>query len=307
MIHDKTDFEVLIVGGSYAGLAAAMALGRSLRKVLIIDSGKPCNQQTPHAHNFLTQDGVAPGAIAAQAKEQVLQYETVEYINGLVTSVNKKLNQFEVSTGEGQTFSASKILFATGVKDLMPPIKGFAECWGISVLHCPYCHGYEVRNENLGILANGEAAFEMGKLIQHWAGALTLFTNGKPTLSAEQIDFIEQMNIKIIDTEIEELVHDSGYLKHVLLQDGTTVDLTAMFSKIDFEQHCKIPLDLGCAMTEHGHLEVDTFQKTSVDGIFAAGDNATPMRALSLAISSGTKVGAFINVELIKEQLAQVG
>ena len=138
----RNHFDVIIIGGSYSGLSAAMSLGRSLRQVLVIDSGLPCNKQTPHSHNFITQDGEKPAVISAKAKLQVDIYKTVQFFNGLAVKAFKKNKGFEITTESGDVFTSRKVLFATGVKDLLPEINGFAECWGISVLHCPYCHGY---------------------------------------------------------------------------------------------------------------------------------------------------------------------
>ncbi|MCU0337011.1 MAG: NAD(P)/FAD-dependent oxidoreductase, partial [Sediminibacterium sp.] len=170
--------DVIIIGGSYAGLSAGMALGRALRNVLIIDSGKPCNIQTPHSHNFLTQDGKTPKEIANLAKRQVEEYKTVKFFDGLAIKGKKIENGFEIEAENGNIFSAKKLIFATGVKDIMPKIKGFSECWGISIIHCPYCHGYEYSKDKTGVLANGETAFEIGKLISNWTKDLTIFTNG---------------------------------------------------------------------------------------------------------------------------------
>ena len=158
-------FDVIIIGGSYSGLSAGLALGRSLRSVLIIDSGKPCNRQTPHSHNFLTQDGQTPAAIAAVGRQQVEKYETVKFFSGLATGGRKTSSGFEIQTDSGRNFTARKLIFASGIRDIMPAIDGFAECWGISVIHCPYCHGYEVRNQPTGILGNGEYAYEFSSFI----------------------------------------------------------------------------------------------------------------------------------------------
>src|SRR5690606_24367400 len=147
---DIKDFEVIIIGGSYAGLSAAMALGRALRHVLIIDGGQPCNKQTPHSHNFITQDGKTPKEISSLAKQQVEEYETIKFYKGLAANATKTDKGFKITTDTNDTFTAKKLIFATGLKDIMPGIIGFAECWGISVNHCPYCHGYEYRNKNTG-------------------------------------------------------------------------------------------------------------------------------------------------------------
>ena len=185
-MKDNQQFDVIIVGGSYSGLAAAMALGRALRKVLVIDSGKPCNWQTPHSHNFLTQDGKSPKEISSLAKHQVAQYNTVQFFDGLAINGVKTNGSFEIHTDSSKIFTARKLIFATGVKDLIPDISGFAESWGISVLHCPYCHGYEVKHEITGILGNGNYGYEFSGLISNWTKELTLYTNGPSTLTAEQ-------------------------------------------------------------------------------------------------------------------------
>ena len=142
MSHTKI-FDVIIIGGSYAGLSAAMALGRSLRNVLIIDSELPCNIQTPHSHNFITQDGKIPQEIISLARHQVEKYATIKYHKGLAINGLKMENGFVITTSTNDTFTSKKLIFATGVKDIMPDIDGFAACWGISVIHCPYCHGYD--------------------------------------------------------------------------------------------------------------------------------------------------------------------
>src|SRR5690606_33588214 len=130
LMTDNKNFDVIIIGGSYAGLSAAMALGRSLRNVLIIDSGKPCNRYTPHSHNFITQDGAVPGVIAAKAKEQVLKYDTVKFLEGYAAEGKKTENGFEIAVESGERCSTQKLIFATGVKDIFPDIKGFQDCWG---------------------------------------------------------------------------------------------------------------------------------------------------------------------------------
>lgn len=296
-------FDVVIVGGSYAGLSAAMTLGRSLRTVLIIDSGKPCNRQTPYSHNFITQDGVKPKELFEKAKRQVLEYNTVQFLNDLVISTAKISNGFEIETKLKEKIKAKKVLFSTGVKDIMPNIKGFKESWGISILHCPYCHGYEVANKNLGIIANGKTAFELCTLIQNWSKNLTLFTNGKSELTEEQIELISKLKITIVEKEIEELIHLHGNIENISFKDGSKTKIEAIFSRVPFIQHCKIPIELSCKTTESGHFEVDFFQKTNIDGVYAAGDNSSPFRAVSIATSSGTIAGAAINKELINESL----
>lgn len=299
---NSRNFDVIIIGGSYTGLSAAMALGRALRNVLIIDSGLPCNRQTPHSHNFLTQDGEKPNLLAEKAKKQVLNYNTVKFHNDLAINGTKTEDGFVITTQTGKEFIAQKLIFATGIRDIMPNIKGFSECWGISVIHCPYCHGYEVRNEKTGILANGNFAFHYAQLIHNWTKNLTVFTNGKTSLTQEQIDKISKHNIPIIEKEIAYLEHQDGNIQQIVFTDNTTFELKAIYSRPAFEQHCKIPKMLGCELTEQGLLKVDMFQKTSVPNIFACGDNSSPMRSVANAVATGTFAGAMVNNIIIEEE-----
>jgi thioredoxin reductase len=300
-MEDSKRFDVIIIGGSYAGLSAAMALGRSLKKVLIIDSGKPCNRQTPHSHNFITQDGLPPKQIADAAKDQVLKYSTVTFHEDLAIGAVKAENDFIISTQRGESFAASKLLFATGISDQMLDITGFAECWGISVLHCPYCHGYEVKHKPIGVIANGDLGFEFSRLIYNWSKNLVLLTNGESTLTLEQTEKIKQHNIEIIEKEIMEIEHNQGYITDVVFKDGSKQKLSAVFAKVGFNQRSTLPEQLGCSINEQGFITVDDFQRTTIPGIYAAGDNTTMFRALSAATAGGTKAGAMINKELIEE------
>lgn len=295
-------FDVIIIGGSYSGLAAGMALGRALKRVLIIDSEKPCNEQTPHSHNFLTQDGKTPTEIANLGKEQVQMYKTVTFLNGLATSGRKRNDFYEIQVASGETFQAHKLIFATGIRDAMPDIDGFSACWGISVLHCPYCHGYEVRNEKTGILGNGEYGYELSRLISNWTNGLTLFTNGTATLTVEQREKLEKHHIKIVEKKVERLEHTNGYLQNIIFTDGTKSSVKAIYSRNSFEQHCSIPQSLGCELNDEGYIKVDHFQETTVSGVFACGDNTTRIRTVANAVAMGTTAGMTASKKMILEQ-----
>ncbi|WP_440134852.1 NAD(P)/FAD-dependent oxidoreductase [Chitinophaga sancti] len=301
------DFEVIIVGGSYAGLQAGMTLGRARRNVLIIDSGKPCNAQTPHSHNFLTRDGETPAAIAKIAREQLKAYTTVQLRQGMAINAEKTGHGFSITTAAGEIFTTKKLIITTGIKDLLPEIPGVAECWGISVIHCPYCHGYEVANQPTGILGNGEGGFETVKLIQHWTKDLTLFTNGPATLSDEMQAQIRRKNIQIVETPVKGIIHENGHLSEVELSDGTKVPLKALYARLPFVQHSEIPAQLGCAFTETGYIQVGDFGKTSIEGVYAAGDNCSMMRGVANAVAGGLAAAAFVNRELIWEEFDNAG
>ncbi|MGE8553802.1 MAG: NAD(P)/FAD-dependent oxidoreductase [Chryseobacterium jejuense] len=300
-MHNK-NFDVIIIGGSYAGLSAGMSLVRSLRNVLIIDEGKPCNRQTPHSHNFVTHDGKTPKEIAALAKADVEQYKTVDFFDGKVVKLMKNTDGFEAEVSSCEKFYAKKIILASGVKDIMPDITGFAECWGISVIHCPYCHGYEVKNEVTGILADGDIAFEFSKLVFNMTQKLTLFTNGKSTLSKEQIKKLKDHEINLNEDEMDRIEHENGQIQKVVFKNGNTVALKALYAKIPFKQNVEVSESLNYELTEYGFIKVDFMQKTTVPGLFACGDNVTMMRSVASAVAQGNLAGAMVNKELSEEE-----
>lgn len=295
-------FDVIIIGGSYAGLSAAMALGRSLRNVLIIDSGLPCNRQTPHSHNFLTQDNKTPKEISMLAMQQVEKYSSVKFYKGFASIGTKKADGFEIITDTKDKFRAKKLIFATGIKDIMLDIKGFAECWGISIIHCPYCHGYEYRNQDTAILANGGNAFHLASLVNNLTDKITILTTGKADFSSEQFDKLNKHHVKIIETKISEFDNKNGDIQNVVFTDNTAISFDAVYAAVPFIQHSEIPVALGCELSEHGYIKVDDFQKTTIQGIYACGDNTNMMRSIANAVYSGNLTGAVVNGELSNEE-----
>jgi thioredoxin reductase len=295
-------YDVIIVGGSYSGLAAAMALGRALRTVLVIDSGIPCNQQTPHSHNFLTRDGSTPREIALIAKGQVQQYDTVTFLNDIAVNGNKIENGFEIHTVSTKTFFGVKLIFATGVRDLLPDIKGLSECWGKSALHCPYCHGYEMKNKRTGIIGSGERGFELVRLISNWTEYLTLFTNGKSNMASEEKLQLQNRHIRIVESAIEGLEHAEGFVQNIVFQDQSKEPVEAIYIRPPFEQHSLIPEMMGCELTEDGYLKIDAGSETSVNGIYAVGDAVSRIRTVANAVAMGTAAGMAIGRHLVLEQ-----
>jgi thioredoxin reductase len=303
-MENQQTFDVIIIGGSYAGLSAALALGRSLRKVLVIDNGNPCNAQAPESHNFITQDGETPFAIREKAKAQVNTYATVHFLEDTVTDAAVAGNSFTVTTKTKGSLSAKKLLFATGIIDTIPNIEGFAECWGKSILHCPYCHGYEVAGKKLGVIGNGDMGFEMAKTICHWAGELTLFTNGTSTLSNEEVLLLNSHNIKVVENEICAIEHNNGFATQLTFSDTEPEYIHALFTQLPFVQQCSIPEKMGCEFTEHGFIQISKTMETSIPGVYAAGDCLTLFRSVANAVAAGNKAGATINKQFIAEAFA---
>ncbi len=301
MMIQNMDFDVVIIGGSYAGLSAAMALGRSRRGTLIIDAGDPCNKQTPHSHNFLTQDGVQPEVIASIGREQVLQYPTVQFYTGIAEEIKLLENGwFEVSV-PNRSVRSRKVIIATGLRDIMPSIPGFSECWGRTVIHCPYCHGYEVRDQKTGILAQGDMIMEMVRLIDHWTKDLTLFTNGPAEIADEDRQLILNKGVAIMEQPIREVIHKEGKLQHLVLEDGTKRSLLALYARVKTEQKSPFATMLGCNIGPMGLIETSMVGQTNVTGVYAAGDCTHPMRSVATAVASGNLAGAMLNKELIDE------
>lgn len=297
----KPLYDVIIIGGSYAGLSAAMALGRSLKNTLIIDNGIPCNRQTPHSHNFITQDGEKPKVIAERAREQVAQYKSIEFLNAKAIKGKKLEGKFEIQTEEGDKIFAKKLIFATGIKDLLPEIKGFTACWGISVIHCPYCHGYEFKGKKTAIMIDNEKAFHIAQLVNNLTDNITILTSGKTYFSDVQRQKLKDHHIDIIDKEVLEIVHHLGNVNAVTFTDGSQVPFDAIYASVPFIQHSQMPQELGCELNEQGYIKTDSFQMTNIEGVFACGDNTSPMRSVANAVAAGNLTGAMVNYILTEE------
>ena len=300
-MEEINTYEVIIIGGSYAGLSAAMTLGRSLRTVLIIDADSPCNRVANHAHNLIGFDGESPENIAAKARQQVLKYHTVTYINAAAVAMSGRENEFEVVTDSGLHFGAKKVLLTTGVTDIIPEIVGLDKCWGKSAVHCPYCHGYEIADYKIGIVMHGDAAFEMAKSIRQWSKDLIILSNGNDDFSEEHLTYFDQKNIPIYKQIITEVKHENGNVNSVSFEDNSAIALQALFIRPGIKQQMDIPLQMGCNFDEHGFIEVDDTKSTNIPGMFAAGDNTTATRTLSTAIAAGTIAGIHINKELTEQ------
>ena len=232
----------------------------------------------------------------------MLAYNTVRFMNGTAVYATKSENGFVVTTNEGQQFESKKLVLATGIKDNMPGIKGFVECWGISVVHCPYCHGYELRDKKTAIMAKGERAFHLASLVNNLTNNITILSSGKHELNDEQIARLLRHNIQIIETDVAAIDHNDGQVTRVVFADQTRIAFDAVYAAVPFSQHSEIPAKLGCAFTEQGHIIVDASCRTTVGGVFACGDNSAMMRSVANAVYTGNLTGAMINKELTDEQ-----
>lgn len=282
--------DVIIVGGSYAGLAAAMQLGRARRDVLVIDGGKRRNATVEHAHGLLGFDGEAPVAIAARARQQVRAYSTVKFVDGDVTDARREGDGFVVRTKDA-TFSSRKLILATGVRDELPEIPGLRERWGKTAFSCPYCDGYERKLGKLGVVASAEIAPHYATIVSQWGSDTTLFADVDPP-----------RGVRVERDPIAE-VRDAPAGIEVVTRSGKRYELAGLF----VGTHVHLPGDFAKSLG----LELDTFPngsfyktdprtgETSVSGVFAAGDATSPQHALSFAIAAGARAGIGAHTSLV--------
>lgn len=298
----KKQIEVIIIGGSFAGLSAALTLGRSLTPTLVIDAGNPCNAPTPHAHNLLTHDGKIPAEISMLGKKDVEKYDHVEFLHDTVLSIQQTSQGFELQTLGALNLSAQQIIFASGVKDILPEIPGFAQCWGKTIIHCPYCHGYEAKDTKAGIFGKGEQAFEKAKMIYHWNKNLSLFANGPHELTLQQLKVLEQMSIPVVEKKITSFKEDKGILQGIKFTNDEFIPLANLYAIIPTQQPHTLASSMGVDISEGGHITTNEFQMTNIPNILAAGDGTTPMRSLSQAIAQGNIAGVVANRNYLQKK-----
>ncbi len=293
-------FDVIIIGGGTAGLSAALTLGRSRKRTLVCGSGAPRNALSPEAHNFFTRDGTSPMELLRIGHEQLVPYGSVEFRPEQAVHAYQRDDIFEVTLESGAQVEARRLLLATGVTDELPAIEGLQELWGVSALHCPYCHGWEVQDEPIALLGNGEVGFDLAILIKGWSHDLVLCTDGIADLTEEQRLLLLKNNIPVREERIACFEGKDGHLETIVFEDGSVLSRSAIFLRAPQRQRSNLPELLGCDI-EGSFVKVDMFGRTSVRGIYAAGDMGTPMHQLSHAAYTGVCAGTFLNKELLDE------
>jgi len=291
-------FDVIIVGGSYAGISAALQLARARRKVLVIDAGQRRNRFARNAHGFLAQDGTDPALIARQAREQLLAYPTVEWLAQAAVEGSKADQGFAVTCADGQTFTGARLILATGVVDELPDVPGLQERWGRSVVHCPYCHGYEMGGAAIGVLAASPLAMHHALLVPDW-GPTTLFLNQVFEPDAEQQAMLDKRGVVV---EREAVISVGGEHAEVTLASGRVIALAGLFTQPRTRIASPLAQQLGCAL-EAGptgdFIKVDALRETSVPGVFACGDAAVAAGNVAIAVGDGARTGGAAHQSLI--------
>lgn len=294
-------YDAIVIGGSFAGLSAAINIARARCTVCIIDTGLPRNRFAAASHGFFGRDGARPTEMIAQARAQVLAYPTVTFVNGeAITARKEATGEFTIGLASGEMLAASRIVLAHGVQDVLPEIPGLRERWGESVLHCPYCHGYECSGRQLGVLRTKPTSVHQALLISEW-GPLTYFLNGVDDLDENDRAALENRDITIEPAPIAELLGESSHLESIRLQDGRTRAIDALF----LAPNTRMPglaEQLGCAFDETLNgtvIRTDSMKQTTIPGVFAAGDAVTPMWNATLASADGVMAGAALHRSLV--------
>lgn len=282
-------YDAIVIGGSFAGLSAAMQLARARRRVLVIDAGLPRNRFAAASHGFFGQDGRAPETIIDEARRQVLAYPTARFVKGEATAARKLSEGFEVILADGEAHRATRLVLATGVADQLSDLPGLRERWGVSVLHCPYCHGYEVSGRRIGVLQSPHRAL----LLADW-GPVTLFLNGVAEPDDATLEQLWNRGVTIERTAVSGLLGDAPELSGVQLADGRIAPVTALFTGFATAMASPLAEALGCAFHDGPIgpiVTTDDRKQTSVPGVYAAGDMAIPMTNATLASADGVMAG----------------
>lgn len=290
-------FDVAIVGGSYAGMSAAMQVARARKNIVVIDSGRRRNRFAPFSHGFLGQDGRPPEAIAGDARAQLLAYPTVTWVDHAAAEADIVNGGFAIRTVDGQSFATKRVVLATGVVDDLPDIPGLAERWGKSVFHCPYCHGYELDRGRLGVLAVGPVSMHQAMLIPEW-GETTLFTNDTFELDARQQDELAARGVAVETTPVA-AISDTATVR---LTDGRGLVLDGLFTAPTTRMASPLAEQLGCAFDAGpvgSFIRTDVQKQTSVAGVFACGDAARAAGSVALAVGDGAIAGTAAHRSLI--------
>jgi thioredoxin reductase len=300
------DFDVVIIGAGSAGLSAALVLGRCLRRVLVCDGGAPRNAPSPAVQGFFTRDGTKPAQLLTLGLHELERYNTVEVRTARVTAIVRQGKQFELTaegeTGRSRTFTARKILLATGVEDELPPLDGMRELWGTGVLHCPYCHGWEVRDQPLAVYGQGKTATGLALLVSRWSRDVVVCTDGPGNLTANARRRLRQQGIRVREESITRLEAGPKDSVRVVFETGEPLARRAMFLHAHQHQRTNLAELAGCRLTSKGAVWVDKNTRTSQPGIYAAGDTTPGTQQAILAAAQGAQAAVHLNEQLTREE-----
>ncbi len=299
-------YDVVVIGGGAAGLSAALVLSRARRRIAVIDSGEPRNAPAAHMHGFLGWDGASPAALLKQGRQEVTSYGG-ELFSGTVTDLRavtgENAHRFEVTVSDGGSLFARRVLVTTGLRDEIPDIAGVRERWGRDLLHCPYCHGYEVRDQPVGVLGGTPEAVAHALLIRQWSHDVVFFTHTGALTAADREQLVARA-IGVVDGPVARLVVEDDRLTGVELESGQVVHRTAVFVRPQFIPNSDLLVRLGCATHDNGWVIADSGGATSVPGVWVAGNAANPRAQVVTAAGEGSAAAIAMNNHLAEEDTA---
>jgi thioredoxin reductase len=292
--------DVIVAGGGAAGLSAALVLGRARRRTLVVDDGHPRNAPSPAAHSVFTRDGTPPAELLETARAQLAPYDSVVFRRGRIVTAAGEPGGASVVLADGSVHRSRQLLLSTGVRDELPPIQGLAGLWGRGVLHCPYCHGWEVRDAPLAVHGAGATAMQLVSLLLQWSRDVVLCTGGPAGLAAEEREALGRHGVRIIETPVIRL-EGNGRLERIGFADGSSLSRAALFLRPPQRPAGDLFRQLGCELTEAGFVSIGADHRTSVPGIYAAGDVTTPFQQVIVAAASGAEAAIAMNRALADE------
>ncbi|AVS65045.1 NAD(P)/FAD-dependent oxidoreductase [Paracidovorax avenae] len=294
--------DVIIIGGSFAGLAAALQLGRARRTVTVLDTGLPRNRFAHHSHGLLGHDHKPPLDILAEVRRQLARYPTVKLVNARAESVSGAIDGFSVRAEDGGSLGARRVILSYGVADQMPAVPGFAESWGTSVVPCPYCDGFEAAGQHWGFVWSGPQSLQSAKLFLDWTDKLTVFADGRDIAPEIQAD-LARRKVQVVEGRIVEIAHRGGHIATVNLDDGRKLAVDILFAQPRNKPSTSLHERLGLVTAETPTgivLKVDERRVTSMPGIYAAGDLTTPfLPSVTQASSQGAMAGIFAQQSML--------
>ncbi|PFG13528.1 NAD(P)/FAD-dependent oxidoreductase [Bacillus sp. es.036] len=300
-------YEVIVIGGGAAGLSSALVFGRSKRKVLVLDANAARNRVTHASHRYLTRDGVKPESFKSIGLGEIKAYPTVSYVETKVTSLEKEEGVFTVQTDNGESYASRRVVVAAGMKEELPAIKRLQDVYGSTVFPCPYCDGWERKDEPLAIFGNEPWLIHYVKLIYNWSQDLIVFTNGATALSEEDRKDLRGHGVELVEEAIDELISTEGQLKKVVMASGEAYHRSGGFI-MDTGESQAFSLDhFGIDYTDMGGVETEEGAKTAVKGLYVIGDTKNVFSGLLKAASEGYEVAAEINHEMAMEDWERGG
>src|SRR5262245_7872273 len=296
-------YDVIVVGAGPAGLSAALMLGRSRRRVLVCDTGRPRNAASRAMHGYLTRDGMPPREFLAVARDQLQQYDTVEVRDVEVVEAVCSGARFRVALADGSTFASRKLLIATGVADNVPDIPGFHELYGRGVFHCPYCDGWEVRDRPLAIYGRGARGLGLSLELTGWSRDLVLCTDGPSEIDADGLARLARNGIRVRQDRLVRL-EGGETLERVVFAGGDALPRAALFFTTGQTQQSPLALALGCEFNDKGTVRTGKYESTHLPGLYVAGDASRAVQWVVVAAAEGAEAAFAINTDLLRDDLS---